>query len=149
MLTYGDLVLDDIEKGSKAHERMLEILTAICRGQSSLEQLDELIALAEDVKAGSLCGLGQTAPNPVLSTIRHFRDEYIAHIVDRECPARVCIQLIKFEVNEDKCTMCGACSRVCPVGAISWEKKHFARIDPNECTKCRSCIQACRFHAID
>jgi NADH-quinone oxidoreductase subunit F len=130
-------------------KRMLEILTNICKGQSSMEELDQLIALAHDVKAGSLCGLGQTAPNPVLSTIRFFRDEYESHILNKECPARVCVDLIKFEVNEEVCKKCGACSKACPAGAISWEKKQPARIDGSKCVKCRSCIEACRFHAID
>lgn len=130
-------------------KRMLEILTAITKGESSLAELDQLIALAHDVKAGSLCGLGQTAPNPVLSTIRFFRDEYESHILKKECPARVCVELIKFQVNEQACKRCGACFKACPTGAISWEKKHPARIDRDKCIKCRSCIQACRFHAID
>jgi NADH:ubiquinone oxidoreductase subunit F (NADH-binding)/(2Fe-2S) ferredoxin/Pyruvate/2-oxoacid:ferredoxin oxidoreductase delta subunit len=130
-------------------KRMLEILTAICKGESSLEELDQLIALAEDVKAGSLCGLGQTAPNPVLSTIRYFRDEYEAHILRRECPARVCVDLVKFQVNEDVCKKCGACFKACPSNAITWQKKQPAYIDREKCIKCRSCIEACRFHAID
>jgi NADH:ubiquinone oxidoreductase subunit F (NADH-binding)/(2Fe-2S) ferredoxin/NAD-dependent dihydropyrimidine dehydrogenase PreA subunit len=130
-------------------KRMLEILTAITRGKSSLEELEQLITLAQDVKAGSLCGLGQTAPNPVLSTIRFFRDEYESHILKKECPARVCVELIKFQVNEDACKKCGACFKACPTGAIAWEKKNPARIDRDKCIKCRSCIQACRFHAID
>lgn len=130
-------------------KRMLEILTNICKGQSSLEELDQLIALAHDVKAGSLCGLGQTAPNPVLSTIRFFRDEYESHILKKECPARVCVDLIKFEVNEEVCKKCGACFRACPAGAITWEKKQPASIDREKCVKCKSCIEACRFHAID
>lgn len=130
-------------------KRMLEILTGITKGESSLDELDQLIALAHDVKAGSLCGLGQTAPNPVLSTIRFFRDEYESHILKKECPARVCVDLIKFQVNEKACKRCGACFKVCPAAAINWQKQHPARIDQQKCIKCRSCIQACRFHAID
>lgn len=130
-------------------KRMLEILTAITKGESSLAELDQLIALAHDVKAGSVCGLGQTAPNPVLSAIRFFRDEYESPILKKECPARVCVELIKFQVNEQACKRCGACFKACPTGAIVWEKKHPARIDRDKCNKCRSCIQACRFHAID
>ncbi len=130
-------------------KKMLEMLTAITKGESSLEELDQLIALAEDVKAGSLCGLGQTAPNPVLSTIRFFRDEYESHIVHKECPARVCVDLIRFEVNEENCKKCGACFKACPASAITWEKKQPAHIDKSKCIKCRSCIEACRFHAID
>jgi NADH:ubiquinone oxidoreductase subunit F (NADH-binding)/(2Fe-2S) ferredoxin/Pyruvate/2-oxoacid:ferredoxin oxidoreductase delta subunit len=130
-------------------KRMLEILTAISKGESSLEELDQLVALAEDVKAGSLCGLGQTAPNPVLSTLRFFREEYESHIINKECPARVCLDLIKFEVNEANCKRCGACFKACPTAAITWEKKKPAHIDKEKCVKCRSCIQACRFQAID
>jgi NADH:ubiquinone oxidoreductase subunit F (NADH-binding)/(2Fe-2S) ferredoxin/Pyruvate/2-oxoacid:ferredoxin oxidoreductase delta subunit len=130
-------------------KRMLEILTAVCKGEASMEDLDKLVSLAGDVKAGSLCGLGQTAPNPVLSTIRYFREEYEAHILKKECPARACVDLIKFRVNEENCTKCGKCFRACPVEAISWQKKQPAHIDVNKCVKCRACIQACMFHAID
>jgi len=130
-------------------KNMLETLTAISEGRATMEDLDALQELAQDVKAGSLCGLGQTAPNPVLSTIRYFRDEYEAHILKKECPARVCRHLIKFRVNEEKCTKCGSCFKACPVEAIRWEKKHPAFIDTEKCMKCRSCILACRFHAID
>jgi len=130
-------------------KNMLETLTAISQGKATMEDLDQLQELAQDVKAGSLCGLGQTAPNPVLSTIRYFRDEYEAHILKKECPARVCLDLIKFKVNEEKCTKCGACHKVCPVDAISWAKKQPAVIDLSKCMKCRSCILACRFNAID
>jgi NADH:ubiquinone oxidoreductase subunit F (NADH-binding)/(2Fe-2S) ferredoxin/NAD-dependent dihydropyrimidine dehydrogenase PreA subunit len=130
-------------------KRMLEIVTRISKGESSLEELEQLIALAQDIKAGSLCGLGQTAPNPALSTIRFFRDEYEAHILKKECPARVCVDLIKFEVNEENCKKCGACFKACPAGAVTWEKKQPALIDKEKCVKCRSCVQACKFHAID
>ena len=130
-------------------KNMLETLTAISEGRATMEDLDALQELAQDVKAGSLCGLGQTAPNPVLSTIRYFRDEYEAHILKKECPARVCRDLIRFKVNEEKCTKCGSCYKACPVDAISWAKKQPAVIDTSKCMKCRSCILACRFHAID
>ncbi|NLI81534.1 MAG: NADH-quinone oxidoreductase subunit NuoF [Deltaproteobacteria bacterium] len=130
-------------------KNMLETLTAISEGKATMEDLDLLLELAQDVKAGSLCGLGQTAPNPVLSTIRYFRDEYEAHILRKECPARVCRSLIKFQVNEAACTMCGSCFKACPVGAITWQKKQPAHIDKEKCIKCRSCILACKFHAID
>jgi Fe-S-cluster-containing hydrogenase component 2 len=128
---------------------MLETLTNISKGKAIIEDLNLLEDLAQDVKAGSLCGLGQTAPNPVLSTIRYYRDEYEAHILRHECPARVCVDLIKFEVNEEKCTKCGSCSKVCPTNAVSWKKKEPASIDLEKCIKCRSCIVACRFNAID
>jgi len=130
-------------------KKMLEILTSITQGTATMEDLDQLVALAEDVKAGSLCGLGQTAPNPALSTVRHFREEYEAHILKKECPARVCIPLIKFRVNEENCKMCGACAAACPARAITWKKKESASIDLSKCIKCRSCILACRYHAID
>jgi NADH:ubiquinone oxidoreductase subunit F (NADH-binding)/(2Fe-2S) ferredoxin/NAD-dependent dihydropyrimidine dehydrogenase PreA subunit len=130
-------------------KKMLEVLTSISKGEATMEDLDKLIELANNVKAGSLCGLGQTAPNPILSTIRYFRDEYEAHILRKECPARACTALIKFKVNEEKCTKCGKCFRACPVQAVTWQKKQTARIDNEKCVKCRACIQACMFHAID
>ncbi len=130
-------------------KKMLEILTDITQGKATIEDLDQLIQLAEDVKEGSLCALGQTAPNPALSTVRYFRDEYEAHILRKECPARVCVNLINFEVNEEKCKKCGSCFTACPTQAITWQKKEFARIDKAKCIKCRSCILACRFHSID
>ena len=130
-------------------KNMLETLTNFSKGKGTIEDLDQLEVLAQDVKAGSLCGLGQTAPNPVLSTIRYYRDEYEAHILRHECPARVCVDLIKFQVNEEKCTKCGSCFKVCPTKAVSWKKKEPASIELEKCVKCRSCIVACRFNAID
>ena len=130
-------------------KNMLETLTNFSKGKGTIEDLDQLEELAQDVKAGSLCGLGQTAPNPVLSTIRYYRDEYEAHILRHECPARVCVDLIKFQVNEEKCTKCGSCFKVCPTKAVSWKKKEPASIELEKCIKCRSCIVACRFNAID
>ncbi|MDP6178348.1 MAG: NADH-quinone oxidoreductase subunit NuoF [Desulfatiglandales bacterium] len=130
-------------------KKMLEILTDICEGGASMEDLEQLEGLAEDIKAGSLCGLGQTAPNPALSALRYFREEYEAHILNGECPARVCVPLIKFEVNEEKCTKCGLCFKACPTDAVIWEKKKQASIFKEKCIKCRSCILACKFHAID
>ena len=130
-------------------KKMLEIVTDVSTGTATLEDLDQLIELAEDIKASSLCGLGQTAPNPALSTVRYFRDEYEAHILRKECPARVCVRLLKFEVNEENCKKCGACLTACPAEAITWRKKEVARIDREKCIACRSCILACRYHAID
>ena len=130
-------------------KKMLEILTDVSKGLATIEDLDQLVELAEDVKNGSLCGLGQTAPNPALSTVRYFRDEYEAHILRKECPARVCVPLIKFEVNDEKCKKCGACYTACPTHAITWKKKDYARIDLEKCIKCRSCILACRYNSID
>jgi NADH:ubiquinone oxidoreductase subunit F (NADH-binding)/ferredoxin len=130
-------------------KKMLEILTDVTNGKATLEDLDQLVELAEDVKSSSLCGLGQTAPNPALSTVRYFRDEYEAHILRKECPARVCIRLLKFEVNEQNCKKCGACFTACPTKAITWKKKEVARIDRDKCIACRSCFLACRYHSID
>jgi NADH:ubiquinone oxidoreductase subunit F (NADH-binding)/(2Fe-2S) ferredoxin len=130
-------------------KKMLEILTEISKGQASMEDFELLQELAEDIKAGSLCGLGQTAPNPVLSTITYFKDEYEAHILGKECPARVCTDLIKFEVNAENCTKCGLCFKACPADAVVWKKKETAYIEQEKCVKCRACILACRFHAID
>jgi NAD-dependent dihydropyrimidine dehydrogenase PreA subunit len=130
-------------------KKMLEILTDISKGQATLDDFQLLQELAEDIKVGSLCGLGQTAPNPVLSAIKYFKDEYETHIRDHECPARVCIDLIKFEVNLENCTKCGLCFKACPAEAVVWKKKETAFIDNEKCVKCRACILACRFHAID
>ena len=128
--------------------RMYEILEKITRGQGTLEDLDKLEELATYIKANSLCGLGQTAPNPVLSTLRYFRDEYIAHVVDKRCPAGVCKHLLSFEVVADKCKGCTACARNCPVGAISGKVKEAHVIDQSKCIKCGACIEKCRFGAI-
>jgi NADH-quinone oxidoreductase subunit F/NADP-reducing hydrogenase subunit HndC len=128
-------------------KQMLEILERIKSGQGSLEDLDRLETLAETIKSGSLCGLGQTAPNPVLTTLRYFRDEYLAHIVDHRCPAAVCPELISYEIN-DLCNGCTLCARVCPVDAISGERKHLHTIDPKACIRCGACYEACNYDAI-
>jgi NADH:ubiquinone oxidoreductase subunit F (NADH-binding)/(2Fe-2S) ferredoxin/NAD-dependent dihydropyrimidine dehydrogenase PreA subunit len=130
-------------------KKMLEIVTDVSNGTATMEDIDQLVTLAEDIKAGSLCGLGQTAPNPALSTVRYFRDEYEAHILRKECPARVCVRLLKFQVNPDNCKKCGACLTACPAEAVRWKKKEVAWIDRDKCIACRSCILACRYHAID
>ena len=114
-----------------------------------MDDLAQMEDMAKNIIAGSLCALGQTAPNPMLSTLRYFREEYEAHILKKECPARVCVDLIKFQVNEENCKKCGECLKACPAGAVTWEKKKTASIDIEKCIKCRSCILACRFHAID
>ncbi len=136
-------------------KRMLEVLTKITEGNGTLEDLDTLEELAEYIKANSLCGLGQTAPNPVLSTLKNFRDEYIAHVVDHRCPAGVCKSLLQYKIDKDKCKGCSACSRVCPVGAISktdytapGSKLPSFTIDTSKCIKCGSCIEKCKFGAI-
>ncbi len=130
-------------------KRMLELLTKITDGKATMDDLSELETLAENVKANSLCGLGQTAPNPILSTLKHFRDEYIAHIVDKKCPAHVCKNLMHYEIDPEKCKKCSLCSRQCPVGAISGVvgKEPFV-IDQSKCIKCGMCMASCKFGAI-
>ncbi len=128
--------------------RMLQILERIVNGEGREGDIETLEELATMIKDSSLCGLGQTAPNPVLSTLRYFRDEYEAHIFEQKCPARSCVALLEFKVDEEKCKMCGVCYRNCPVGAITWEKKQPARIDLDKCIKCKTCIENCRFDAI-
>ena len=130
-------------------KRMLELLTKITEGQGEIDDIAALEELAEMVKDSSLCGLGQTAPNPVLSTIRHFMDEYEAHIKDKRCPAGVCKALIIYIIDEEKCPGCGKCKRVCPVEAITGEKKVPHTIDPEKCIRCGVCIASCKFDAIE
>lgn len=129
-------------------KRMYEMLSNICKGNATLEDIDKLEALCYDVKAGSLCGLGQTAPNPVLSTLKYFRDEYEAHVVEKRCPAGVCKDLLSFEIDPTKCKGCTLCSRVCPVGAITGTVKQPHTIDKSKCIKCGACFDKCRFDAI-
>ncbi|MGI6557451.1 MAG: NADH-quinone oxidoreductase subunit NuoF [Limnochordia bacterium] len=129
-------------------KRMLEILTRITEGEGRPGDLDALLDLAYTVKDLSLCGLGQTAPNPVLSTIRHFRHEYEAHIVDRTCPAKVCNALLTYTIIPEKCTGCGLCARNCPANCISGAPKEVHIIDQTRCTKCNTCLQKCPFEAI-
>ena len=137
-------------------KRMLEILTRITEGQGTMEDLEALEELSTTVKTNSLCALGQTAANPINSTLSHFRDEYLAHIVDKKCPAHVCKNLMEYHIDPDKCIGCGMCHRGCPVDCIhktdyvapghkmtSWE------IDSSKCVKCGSCISVCRFNAIE
>ncbi len=128
--------------------RMLEILNKICDGNGEMEDLDKLEELANYVKSASLCGLGQTAPNPILSTLRYFRDEYVAHIVDKKCPAGVCKKLLNYTIDPDLCKGCTLCSRVCPAGAITGKVKEAHVIDPAKCVKCGACMEKCKFGAI-
>ncbi len=129
-------------------KRMMEILEKITDGNGTLADLDELESLANYIKENSLCGLGQTAPNPVLATLRFFRDEYIAHVVDKKCPAGVCKKLMSISIVEDKCKGCTLCARKCPVGAISGTVKNPHVIDPAKCIKCGVCLDSCKFGAI-
>nr|WP_316623499.1 NADH-quinone oxidoreductase subunit NuoF [uncultured Ruminococcus sp.] len=136
-------------------KRLLEMLNMITDGKGTLEMLDEMEELCNYIKANSLCGLGQTAPNPVLSTLKYFKDEYIAHVVDHKCPAGVCKNLLEYSIIKDKCYGCGMCAKKCPVGAISvtgytapGKKKPAYEIDPNKCAKCGVCIDTCKFKAI-
>ena len=129
-------------------KRLLQILEKITSGNGTMEDLDTLEELAAHIKTTALCGLGQTAPNPILSTLRYFRDEYIAHIVDKKCPAGVCKALLSYVIDEEKCKGCTACARKCPVNAIVGSVKNPHVIDTAKCIKCGACVETCRFDAI-
>ena len=129
-------------------KRMLEILTRITEGKGTPEDIDKLEILARNIKAASLCGLGQSAPNPVLSTLRYFRDEYMAHVIDKKCPAGVCKSMLKFKIDTEVCKKCGICKKNCPVSAISGDKEHPFVIDQDKCVKCGVCIEKCPFKSI-
>lgn len=129
-------------------KRMYEMLDKITNGQATMEDLDKLEELCYYIKDNALCGLGQTAPNPVLSTLRYFRDEYEAHVLDRRCPAGVCKALLSYIIDPDKCKGCTMCARVCPAGAISGKVKEAHVIDQSKCIKCGACMEKCKFGAI-
>ena len=130
-------------------KRLLEMLTKITKGEGTVEMLDEMEQLCYEIKDTALCGLGQTAANPILSTLHHFRDEYVAHIVDKKCPAGVCKDLLTYKIDPDKCRKCSMCARQCPVGAITGVPgKEPYVIDESKCIKCGSCMNACRFGAV-
>jgi len=128
--------------------QLLTILEDITKGKGRPGDIDLLEKLGEAVKVGSLCGLGQTAPNPVLTTIRYFRGEYEAHVNDKRCPAGVCRALVRFEINADACKMCGLCRKACPVEAVRGEKKTVHEIIQERCTRCGACREACPFDAV-
>ena len=129
---------------------MLNILERITKGEGEEEDIDKLQSLAETIRDGSLCALGGTAPNPVLTTLRYFRNEYEAHIKEKRCPALVCKELVSYYILPDKCEGCMICLRNCPVGAIKGEKRMVHVIDQDKCTKCGTCLSVCppRFHAV-
>ena len=129
-------------------KRLYEMLEKITSGNGTMEDIDKMEKLCYYIKNNSLCGLGQTAPNPVLSTLRYFRDEYISHVKDKKCPAGVCTKLLSYKIMEDKCKGCTACARKCPVGAISGTVKQPHSIDANKCIKCGACMDKCKFGAI-
>jgi NADP-reducing hydrogenase subunit HndC len=129
-------------------KRMLEILERITEGKGEDGDIEKLEILAKNIKASALCGLGQTAPNPVLSTLKYFKDEYIAHVRDKKCPAGVCKSMMQYVINADSCKSCGICAKNCPVGAISGEKKKPYVIDQEKCIKCGVCMEKCPFKAI-
>ncbi len=128
--------------------RLLQILEKICDGRGEEEDIETLEELSAVVKGAALCGLGQTGPNPVLSTLRYFQDEYYAHIYEKRCPAKRCIALLKFEVEADLCKKCGLCFKACPSEAISWKKKEVAIINKDNCIKCMTCFDKCKYSAI-
>lgn len=129
-------------------KRMLEILEKITSGNGTEADIEKLEILAKNIKASALCGLGQTAPNPVLSTLRYFRDEYLAHVNDKKCPAGVCKSMMQYVISADRCKSCGICAKACPVGAITGEKKAPYVIDQEKCIKCGVCMEKCPFKAI-
>jgi len=128
--------------------RMLEILTRITEGKGVMQDIERLEDLATNIIKGSLCGLGQTAPNPVLTTLRYFKHEYIAHIQEKRCPAGACTALLKYEIIPEKCVGCTACARKCPVNCISGSVKQPHVIDQDKCIKCGACYKTCKFNAI-
>lgn len=128
--------------------RQLQLLEKICGGHGEPRDIDTLIDLSRTIRETALCGLGQTGPNPVLSALRYFRDEFEVHIHEKRCPAKRCVDLLRFEVDPDACTRCGMCFRACPADAVLWKKKEVARIDREKCIKCLTCYDKCKFDAI-
>ena len=130
-------------------KRMVEVFEKITEGEGKPEHIEFLKEMAPSIRDTALCGLGNTAPNPVLTTLKYFLDEYRAHIEDKVCPSHACVNLIKFEVMNDKCVKCGICFKACPVDAIDWEKNEYAKINKDKCIRCKGCINACPFMAIE
>lgn len=128
--------------------RILELLERICDGKGEDGDIEKLEALCYEVQKNSLCGLGQGAPNPVISTLKHFRHEYEAHVYEKRCPAKVCRALIHYEIDPEICTGCTVCARNCPVEAISGERRHAHTIDTETCIRCGICMQVCNFNAV-
>ena len=128
--------------------RMLEILERITEGKGEMHDLDKLERLGKLIQKTSLCGLGQTAPNPVLSALENFREEFVTHIHDKQCPAHKCAQLIRYEINADKCTGCTLCARRCPVSCIAGSPRQPHLIDQSQCIKCGECFNVCKFDAV-
>ncbi|NLA79765.1 MAG: 4Fe-4S binding protein, partial [Chloroflexi bacterium] len=129
-------------------KRMFEILTDITKGKGTPEMLAELQSLAETIQDTALCGLGQTAPNPVLSTLKYFMDEYEEHVYNKRCPSGVCTDLLTYEIIPEKCIGCTACARACPVSCIAGAPKQVHVIDQEKCIKCGNCLAKCRFGAV-
>ena len=129
-------------------KRMFEILDKITKGEGTMDDITKLRTLGKTVKESALCGLGQTAPNPILSTLEYFYDEYLAHIQDKRCPAGACKALAKYKIIEEKCIGCTACARVCPVSCISGAPKQKHVIDEEKCIACGACYTACKFQAV-
>ena len=137
-------------------KRMLEILTKITEGKGTMEDLDALEELSQTVKTNSLCALGQTSSNPIVSTLTHFRDEYLAHIIDKKCPAHICKNLMEYYIDPEKCIGCGMCAKGCPASCITRadyiapnHKLASMHIDPSACVKCGACMSTCKFGAIE
>ena len=128
--------------------KLLDYLTKISNGNGTMEDLDKMTEIGMAMKKAALCGLGQTAANPVLSTMRYFKDEYIQHVQDKKCVAGKCINLIRYEIDPNKCIGCTLCSKRCPAGAITGEKKSAHKIDQSKCVKCGECYKGCKFGAI-
>jgi NADH:ubiquinone oxidoreductase subunit F (NADH-binding)/(2Fe-2S) ferredoxin/Pyruvate/2-oxoacid:ferredoxin oxidoreductase delta subunit len=128
---------------------LANLLEKITKGNGEMADIDRMREIGEAMKKASLCALGQTAPNPILSTLHYFRDEYLAHIIDKKCPAGKCKSLITYSINAEKCIGCTACARKCPVGAISGERRAVHKIDPAACIKCGVCFEVCKFGAVD